>query len=133
MPRGSIGRIVLAILLGYVANAILVAATEYLFTRLVPGADAAPPLYYFIIDLITQCLYTVIGGYLCCLIARPSRRAAMVGLMALGVWVGTASLVSSWRTELHWYGIALLVVYPPCVWIGWTLKARETGPSSSDV
>jgi hypothetical protein len=122
---GNFGRIILAIVVGYVTDAILVAATEYLFSRLVPGVEAAPPRYYFVVDLITQCLYTVIGGFLCCMVAQPSRRAAMAGLMALGVLVGTASLVTSWNTEPHWYGIALLVVYSPCVWMGWKLRARK--------
>jgi hypothetical protein len=131
MSTGNIGRITLAIVVGYVADAILIVATEYLFSRLVPGVEAAPPLYYLVIDLITQCVYTVIGGYLCCIVAQPSRRAAMAGLMALGVLVGTASVVTSWKTEPHWYGIALLVVYPPCVWMGWKLRARANGPNQS--
>ncbi len=131
MSTGNIRRIILAIVVGYVADAILVAAAEYLCLRLVPGIQAAPPRYCFIVDLITQCLYTVIGGYLCCMVAQPSRRAAMAGLMALGVLVGTASLVTSWRTEPHWYGIALLVVYPPCVWMGWKLRANAKDPNGS--
>jgi hypothetical protein len=44
--------------------------------------------------------------------------------MGLGVLVGTDSLAVSWKTELQWHGIAPLVVYLPCVWIGWTLKGR---------
>ncbi len=42
----------------------------------------------------------------------------MAGLLGLGVTVGTVSLIAFWKTEPHWYGIALLAVYPPCVWIG---------------
>jgi|SRR5271165_804904 len=133
MSRGIIGRVILAIVSGYTVDAILVAATEQLFSWLVPGMDVSPPLYYFIVDLLTQCLYTVIGGYLCCVIARPSHRVAMFGLMALGVVVGTAFLVASWKAEPHWYGIALLVVYSPCVWIGWTLKARGKGSLPLDI
>ena len=68
----------------------------------------------------SQCLYTIAGGYLCRLIAR-SRRVAMAGLIGLGILVGTFSLSNSWSAEPHWYGIALFVAFPPCVWIGWTL------------
>jgi hypothetical protein len=127
MSRGHIGRIVLAVVAGYIADAILVLATEQLLSLLVPGADVAPPLYYFVIDLISQCLYTVIGGYLCCVIARSSHRAALAGLIGLAMLVGTISLVTSWKNEPHWYAIALFVVYPPCAWIGWTLRARASG------
>jgi len=109
----------LAVVVSYTANAILVAATEQLLTLHAPPGGA-PPLVYFVVDLITQCLYTVAAGYLCRLIAR-SRRVAMVGLIGLGIPIGTLSLFNSWNAEPHWYVIALFVAYPPCVWIGWTL------------
>ena len=130
--RASIGRIILAIAAGYIVDGILVALTEQLLSLRAPGGAATQPLSYFVVDLTSQCLYTVVGGYLCCAIARSDLRAAMVGLMGLGVLVGVLSLVLSWKTEPHWYGIALLAVYPPCVWIGWTLRGRWNGQSSSD-
>lgn len=115
MSRRSIGRTILAAVVGYTANGMLVVATEQLLS-----SRATQPLY-FVVDLISQCLYTVIGGYLCCVVAG-SRRVAMAGLMSLGVLVGTISLATSWKTEPRWYGITLLAVYPPCVWIGWRLR-----------
>ena len=121
MPLRTVGRTVLAVIAGYLVNGILVAVTEQLFASIIPGAKTAPLVDYFALDLISQCLYTVIGGYLCYLIAQASQRTAIVALMGLGVLVGAVSLVGSWKTEPHWYGIALLVVYSPCVWIGWKL------------
>ena len=117
-------RVILAVVAGYLADGILVVATEQVLSLRARGVGATQPLHYFVMDLISQCVYTVVGGYVCCAIARPTRRAAMAGLMGLGVLVGTMSLVWSWKTEPHWYGIALLAVYAPCVWIGWTLKDR---------
>jgi len=133
MSKRSVGRIVLGVASGYIVNGVLVAATEQLLSTRVPRVDATQPLRYFVVDLISQCLYTVVAGYLCCLIARPTQRAALISLIGLGLLVGTVSLVSSWKAEPHWYGIALLAVYPPCVWIGWTLKSRANGQSSSDL
>jgi hypothetical protein len=127
MSRQSIGRVTLAVVASYLANGILITATEQFFSAVRPGVDRTPPLYYFAVDLISQCLYTVVGGYLCCLIARPSRPVAMACLIDLGVLVGAVSLVESWNTEPHWYGIALFLVYPPCVRIGWTFKGRAVG------
>lgn len=120
----NLGRVLLAIVAGYLANGVLVAITEALFARLVPSVNSAPPLYYFVFDLVSQCAYTVIGGYVCCRIAESSRSSALYGLIGLGVVVGTISLAISWRTEPHWYGIALFVVYAPCIWIGWSVRAR---------
>jgi hypothetical protein len=123
MSRASVGRTIVAVIAGYVTNAILVVATEQLLSSLAPGS-AKPQLYYLVVDLVSQCLYTVAAGYLCCVIARPSQRVAMAGLIGLGLSVGTFSLVGSWQSEPHWYGIALLVVYAPCVWTGWALRGR---------
>jgi hypothetical protein len=128
MSKANIGRTILAILGGYLVNAILVAGSEqFLLPAL--GGDATPSLY-FVVDLITQCLYTVIGGYLCSAIAGANRRVAIAGMISLGVLVGTASLISSWKAEPHWYAIALLAVYPPCAWIGMKLRGISRSSDS---
>ena len=122
MPQLNIGRTVLAVLAGYVANAVLVAATEQLLARLIPQR------HYFLADLVTQSLYEVAAGYLCSLIAKPSeRRVAMLGLIGLGLPVGAVSLIASWKAEPHWYGIALLSIWAPGVWIGIALERWMTG------
>jgi hypothetical protein len=139
MSRGSIGRILLAVAAGYLANSILVAATEQLLSLLLPGVGATPPLRYFVLDLISQspthkpkplhndrripvqdCPAFPAGG-------------ALVGLIAPGLVVGIPSLAMSWKTEPHWYGIVLLAVYPPCAWAGWILGARRAAEGSAEV
>jgi hypothetical protein len=77
-----------------------------------------------VVDVVIQCLYTVVAGYMCCVIAQRSQRIAMAGLIAIGLVLGAVSLVTSWKSEPHWYGIGLYVVYAPCVWIGWTIRDR---------
>jgi hypothetical protein len=121
MSRTGVGRTVVAVIASYLTNAILVVATEQFLSSRAPSGATAPPLNYFVVDLISQCLYTVVAGYLCCVIARPSQRVAMAGLIGLGLTVGPVSLVTSWKSDPHWYGISLLAVYAPCVWIGWSL------------
>ena len=76
MPSWKVGRIILAIIAGDSADAILTAVTEELLPWLTSRTGMMSPLYYFLIDVTTQCLYTVIGGYLCCVVAGPSRRTA---------------------------------------------------------
>jgi hypothetical protein len=116
MLIGNIGRTVLAIVAGYAANAVLVEATEQLLPRFAQGTN------YFVTDLITQCLYEVVAGYVCCLVSKRSkRRIAVFGLMGLGLLIGTISVVASWNAEPHWYQIGLLFVWAPCVWIGYVL------------
>ena len=119
------GRAVFAVVTGWLTNALLVGATEILLWSMMRGPHGKLPHSYYVIDLIFQCCFTVVGAYLCCVIASPSRRAAMFGLMCLGLLIGALSLPSSWSREPHWYRIALLAVWVPCVWIGWTLRSQR--------
>lgn len=119
MRSVRIGRVVLATVIGYAANGILVAATEEILPRLLTSKN------YYIVDLISQCFYEVVAGYLCSLIARKgNRRAATVALVCVGLLIGTGSYILSWKAEPHWYGGALLAVWAPCVWVGYILQAR---------
>lgn len=124
MTKASVGRVILAVVAGWLINAILVGLTEVLLWMSMRVGGKLPGRYY-IIDLICQCCFTVVGGYLCCWIAGPSRRIAMLSLMCLGLLIGGLSLPSSWSREPHWYRIALLAVWVPCVWIGWTLRSQR--------
>lgn len=114
-PR-KVGRIIFAVVVGYAANALLIAGTEQLFFRL--ASDGR----FLIADVVSQCFIQVSSGYLCARIAGSNPWPATVGLIMLGLLVGTASVAGSWRTEPHWYAIALLLVYSACVWMGYRLE-----------
>jgi hypothetical protein len=125
MPKTSVGRVILAVVAGWLTNAILTGVTEMLMWTTMRVGGKLPGKYY-VIDLIAQCCFTILGGYICCLIARPAGRVAMLSLMALGLVIGGLFLPSSWTREPHWYRIALLAVWVPCVWIGWRLRSQPT-------
>lgn len=131
MSKARTGRTIIAVISGYATNGILVMATEQLLSARTRATEQMSPTYYFVIDLVSQCLYTVGAGYLCCLIARPLQRIALVGLIALGLLVGSVSLVTSWKAEPQWYGIGLLAVYAPCAWFGWMWRVRQTVRSTA--
>jgi hypothetical protein len=126
-------RTILAILGGYAAIGILVVLTDQFFAALIPGFRqmAMPPIYYFGISLFTDTFYTIAGGYLCALIAREHVRRATIGLMIGGEIVGIASQVAAWREVPHWFGFALLILFPPAIWIGSMLQARGQRPLDS--
>ena len=113
----GIGRLVSAVTAAYVVNAILVAATNQILSPI--AADSKRRLDFLVIDLISQCVYTIVAGYLCAAIAGPLRHGAITSLIGLGLTVGTFSLVTSWNREPHWYSISLLLVYAPCAWVGY--------------
>jgi len=108
-------RKILAVLAGYVLIGILVVLTD----RFV-----APRLA---VTLMTDTLYTVIGGYVCAVIARTQARGAMLALMVFGEAMGVVSAVANWSAQPHWFAIALLIVYPPAIWIGYTIRRSVRG------
>ena len=122
MPKASVGRVILAVVAGWLANAALVGLTEVLLWTSMPRVGGKHPGKYYVIDLICQCCYTLAG---------PRRRVAMFGMMFLGLLIGGLSLPSSWPREPHWYSITLLMVWVPCVWTGWSLRSRRAVASQS--
>lgn len=121
MSKTGIVRIASSVIAAYVVNAILVFATNQMLSPM--AADAKRHFQFLVIDVVSQCLYTIVAGYLCTAIAGQLRRFAIASLIALGLTVGTFSLVTSWNREPHWYGISLLLVYAPCVWVGCWLRS----------
>jgi LytS/YehU family sensor histidine kinase len=119
VPQLKIGRTILGVFAGYVTNALLVGITEAIYVRFLDRRK------YFVADLLTQIFATIIGAYLCCFIAKRGRKIAAISLATLGLIIGLISLVTTWNAEPHWYGIALLSVFAPCVWMGYTLMPRE--------
>ena len=93
-------RIVAAVLAGYAVIGVLVVATDRAFAAFVPGFSSTnmPPGYYFWVSLATDSLYTLLGGYLCALVAGQRARNASLGLIAFGELMGLASLVAEWNS-----------------------------------
>jgi len=116
VPEARRVRTFLGVIAGYLTNAALVGISEITYVRWLNAR------VYFGVDVVTQIVATIIGGYICCRIAQRTKRIAATNLMALGLTIGTISFVTSWNREPHWYGIALLAVYAPCVWIGYAMQ-----------
>jgi hypothetical protein len=112
--------ILLAVVLAYVANALLIVGTEQLLARAFSDAK------YFVADVVAQSVIQVGCGYLCSLIANARSGPAIVGLIAIGLLVGGFSLAASWHADPHWYGIALILVYAPSVWVGYRTERCRT-------
>src|SRR5579872_7041208 len=111
-------RAVVAPIAGYAAIGVLVVFTDQLFSLLTHGlgSGAQPPGYYYQLRLLTDCLYTALGGYLCAALAGERARRATLILIAGGELIGIGSVIALWHTQPHWFAIALLLVYPPAVW-----------------
>ena len=123
-------RSIVAVVGSYVAIGLLVVLTDQLAAALIPGfkSTATLPIYYFVLSVVTDTVYSVLGGYLCSLIARERSQNATLGLIIFGEILGVASTVLFWRSVPHWFSFALLIVYPPAVWVGSRLRSRSTQP-----
>jgi hypothetical protein len=121
-------RNIVAVVAGYVAMGLLVVATDQVFAAVIPGFKSMPmpPAYYFVISLITDSVYAAVGGYLCSRIAQPPHRNATLGLIIFGELMGVATTIVFWKFIPHWFSFALLILYPPAVWIGSRLRGHPT-------
>jgi hypothetical protein len=74
-------RTIIAVISGFLGIGVLVRFTDLLFARLVHGWNPKdPPLYYFAVSLVTDFVYSMIGGYICALIAGNTAKRRPPGL-----------------------------------------------------
>jgi hypothetical protein len=122
-------RVAAAVIAGWVGIGILVVLTDAIFAATVPGfrTMTPQPLYYFVTVTFTDTLYSIVGGYVCAVIAHTAIHRATWGLMIFGEIFGVVSAVLFWSSQPHWLALGLLVLYPLAVWFGSRLRSRSTG------
>ncbi len=120
-------RTVLAAIAGYALIGVLVVFTDQLFSVAIQGFSTmtAPPGYYFRITLATDAFYTMLGGFLCATIARAAAKKATLYLIIGGEIIGLAATIALWKSQPHWFGLGLLVLFPPAVWVGSWFGSRR--------
>ena len=123
-------RLIMAVVCGYAGTGVLIFLTDQLFGLFIPGFKTMkmPPLYYFAVSLCLDTLYSIAGGYICAVIAQGLSRTATWGLILFGEGMGLAATIMLWKTVPHWWSLALMVLYPPAVWIGSSLRTRAGKP-----
>jgi hypothetical protein len=119
-------RAILGVAVGYLLITMLVRMTDGVFLMSIQGFLAMPtlPTYYFALSLITDSLYSLLGGYICSTVAQTWARKAISGLAITVALIGLSSQVTLWNTVPHWFGIGLLIVSPVFIWMGGELSMR---------
>jgi hypothetical protein len=134
--KGGILRSVGAVLAGYIAIGILVVLTDRIWSWSVPGfaSLSRQPDYYFAITLLTDSVYSAVGGWISVRLAQSRRWQHALGLIVFGELIGIATQIALWSTVPHWYGLGILILYPAGVWLGAKLgigKAMIAGAAAA--
>jgi hypothetical protein len=79
-------------------------------------------------------VYTMVGGYVTAANApnRPMRHAVVLGIV--GIVLGVLGALATWRITPAWFNVLLIVLGPPCAWLGAKVKiGRSPNPGRNGV
>ena len=124
-PR-RIGRRILAVFAGLLANAIPASAIDAVLhaTGVFSPVGARMSDGLFLLALSYRLVLGVAGSYLTARLApdRPMQHALALG--GVGVLLGLAGTVAFWNLGPAWYPLALVALTMPCAWLGGRLGQR---------
>ena len=122
------GRNILAAIAGYFAIGVLVVLTDQIFSLAIPGfrAMAMPPAFYFAVSLLTDFVYSAVGGFICSALARRGSKTATLILIAAGEAIGIAVAIAGWQVMPHFFVLGLLVLNPLGVFLGSAFQRRNS-------
>lgn len=120
-------RSVASVLVSYVVVYGIVILSDPVLMRLFPGqyvAGKVPPTFLLWITTAIFAAASILGGWLCLLMA-PSRPGIHVAaLFAVGEVLGIYFTWHMWGQWPHWHSFVWLAVWPVCVWIGSSLRRQ---------
>ena len=124
-------RAVAAVLVGYITVGVLIFATDQLFGLIIPNMQSMHelPVYYFVISIVTDTAYSALGGWVCAAIGKSHARMSVLFLMALGEVAGLAATIWNWGVVPHYFSFALMILYPPAIWLGGQLQRQRKNRS----
>ena len=116
---------VAAVIVGYLAMAICVAAVTGVTGWLFPAWSSPQNSVYVIFNLAYSFVFALAGGYVAGVVAR---RQQVRHTVALAILVLILAVISVWLQsgrEPLWYQIGLIVLMPPGIVWGGYLQARR--------
>jgi len=129
------GRMILAAVAGYFAIGVLVVLTDQVFAWTIPGfrAMAMPPAFYFVISLVTDFVYSAVGGFICSALAGRGSRTASLVLIVAGEAIGLAVAIARWQVMPHFFVLCLLILYPLGIFLGSAIQRRRSAVTARPV
>jgi hypothetical protein len=133
---GRIGRSIVALLAGFLANIFLSLGTDIALHAIGIFPALGQPMAGGLLPIAMayRAVYAVASSYVTARLApdRPMGHALVGGV--IGVVLNIAGIVATWNSGLgpHWYPLALLVITMPTAWLGGKLRIMELRTLSSD-
>jgi peptidoglycan/LPS O-acetylase OafA/YrhL len=129
-------RSVLAVAAGFAASGALMVLSGLMMAFL--GEGSKGPASAAVVRLGAACLvleflYGAIGAWLCVRIARRQPWKHLLALVAVGALLLTASFAAFRGTQPAWYGLGLLAVFAPAVFLGGRAATARTTHNETDV
>jgi hypothetical protein len=116
-------RSVLAVVVGYVVLATLVAAKFAFLQRFVPTAFSDPG--WLALVVLTDGLSAMLGGYVLAVLVRTRQVAHALALVAILVPLGIANALMNAGQEPIWFQLATLAAMLSALPIGAWLRAHQ--------
>lgn len=136
-------RIVLGVIVGFIAWAIVWFGSETILSSLWPAFGAHQAAFqeaiergprvsgfianttFLVIHIVLATIVSVIAGYLAALVAGENKRSALIlGLLLLAV--GSLKAIMSWPLVPVWYHIIFTAILPSMAILGGKLKATSS-------
>jgi amino acid transporter len=97
------------------------------------GSASAATAKLAAVCLLLAFLYGGMGGWFCVRIARREPAKHLLALVALGELLLAASLAAFWGRQPVWYGVGLLAVFAPAVFLGGRAARARGAHDETDV
>ena len=131
MASRSVGRSILAVVVGAVIGITLSVVTDFVMTQL----GFYPPLGQpagsgsLVVATCYRAVYGVLGSYVTARMApaRPMLHVMVLGCLGLVACIG--GVVADWNGAMgpQWYPWALVVLALPQAWLGGWIRVRQVG------
>lgn len=118
-------RTVASVVVSYVVVYGIVMLSDPVLMHFFPNqyvAGKLPPTLLLWISTAIFAVSSVLGGWLCVLIAPSRPGAHLLALFAVGEALGLYFTWHMWGQWPHWHSFVWLAVWPLCLWIGGQAK-----------
>jgi len=126
-------RSVAAIVVSYIVVYGIVFASDPILTILFPGqyiSGKVPPTFLLWVSTAIFALASILGGWLCVLLAPSRPMLHLLILFLVGEAIGVGFTVGNWATWPHWDSFVWLAIWPVCLWIGAWARSAQCVPGA---